>query len=227
MAFLFDTANIADIRKYIEYFPIVGVTTNPSIVKEEGKLDFFAHMKEIRRIIGRERSLHVQVVAQDTEGMIREAHALLDNIDSDVFIKIPTTEEGLRAMMKLKAEGVGITATAIYTTIQGYAAIQARADYIAAYRNRMESLDINFADAIKSFRKMIDDNHLSSKILAASFKNISQVNRAFMAGAHTATIQPSLLHKSFQMPMVEKAVDDFSKDWSEIFGDCSIADLKK
>lgn len=227
MAFLFDTANLADIKKYIEYFPIEGVTSNPSIVKAEGKIDFFEHMKEIRKIIGRDRSLHVQVVAKDTEGMLRDAYAILENIDDKVFIKIPTTEDGLRAMMKLKAEGIGITATAIYTTFQGYAAIQSGADYIAAYRNRMESLDINFNEAIKSFRQMIDDNHLSSRILAASFKNIRQVNLAFMAGAHTATVQPALLHKSFQMPMVDQAVEDFAKDWQEIFGDKTIADLAK
>lgn len=227
MAFLFDTANLANIKKYIEYFPIEGVTSNPTIVKAEGKINFFEHMKEIRKIIGRDRSLHVQVVAKDTEGMLQDAYAILENIDDKVFIKIPTTEDGLRAIMKLKSEGIGVTATAIYTTFQGYAAIQAGADYIAAYRNRMESLDINFNEAIKSFRQMIDDNHLQSRILAASFKNIRQVNLAFMAGAHTATVQPELLHKSFQMPMVDQAVDDFAKDWQEIFGDHCIADLEK
>ena len=225
MAFMFDTANLNDIRTYIEYYPIVGVTTNPSIVKAEGKVDFFAHMKEIRRIIGRERSLHVQVVAADCEGMIREADAILSNIDENVYIKVPTTEEGLKTMMRLKKDGIGVTATAIYTTVQGYSAILAGADYIAAYRNRMESLDINFGEAIQSFRKMIDDNHLNSKILAASFKNISQVNRAFLAGAHTATVAPDLLHRSFQMPMVEKAIEDFQSDWSSVFGDISIADM--
>ena len=130
-------------------------------------------------------------------------------------------------MKKLKAEGVGVTATAIYTTLQGYLAIQAGADYIAAYRNRMETLDINFEEAIRAFRKMIDDNSLSSKILAASFKNISQVNRAFMAGAHTATVQPKLLHKTFQMPMVEKAVEDFTSDWVAVYGDATMAELAK
>lgn len=225
MAFLFDTANIEQIRKYIEYYPVIGVTTNPSIIKAEGKINFFEHMKEIRRIIGRERSLHVQVVAKDTEGIIREAYALLDRIDNKVFIKIPTTEEGLRAMMRLKSEGIGVTATAIYTTIQGYAAIQAGADYVAAYRNRMESLDINFGEAISGFRKMIDDGNLPTKILAASFKNISQVNRAFQAGAHVATVTPELLHNTFQMSMVEKAVDDFAADWASVNGDVSIADL--
>lgn len=227
MAFLFDTANIEDIRKYSEYYPIIGVTTNPSIVKEEGGKDFFGHMREIRRIIGKEKTLHVQVVAQDTEGILRDADAILNNIDEKVFVKIPTTEEGLGAMMRLKEEGVGITATAIYTTLQGYLAIQAGADYIAAYRNRMETLDINFEEAIKAFRKMIDDNGLNSKILAASFKNISQVNRAFTAGAHTATVQPKLLHKSFQMPMVEKAVEDFANDWKDIYGDVTMPELAK
>ena len=225
MKFFLDTADLDEIQEAASWGALAGVTTNPSIVKAEGKVDFFAHMKEIRRIIGRERSLHVQVVAADCEGMIREADAILSNIDENVYIKVPTTEEGLKTMMRLKKDGIGVTATAIYTTVQGYSAILAGADYIAAYRNRMESLDINFGEAIQSFRKMIDDNHLNSKILAASFKNISQVNRAFLAGAHTATVAPDLLHRSFQMPMVEKAIEDFQSDWSSVFGDISIADM--
>ena len=225
MAFLLDTANLKDIERYSNYYPIIGVTTNPSIIKKEGKIDFFSHMKEIRSIIGKEKSLHIQVVASDTAGMLADAYTILDKIDPKAYIKVPATEEGLRAMMTLKKEGVGVTATAIYTKIQGYMAIQAGADYIAAYRNRMESLDINFGEAITGFRKMIDDNHLKSKILAASFKNISQVNLAFSAGAHTATVPPELLHKAFQMAMVEQAVDDFESDWKEIYGNKTIVDL--
>ena len=225
MAFLLDTANLKDIERYSYYYPIIGVTTNPSIVKQEGDIDFFAHMKEIRRIIGWDKTLHIQVVATDTAGMLSDAYTILDKIDDKVFIKVPTTEEGLRAMMTLKKEGIGVTATAIYTKIQGYMAIQAGADYVAAYRNRMESLDINFGEAITGFRKMIDDCHLNTKILAASFKNISQVNRAFMAGAHTATVPPALLHKAFQMAMVEQAVGDFESDWKDVYGNRTIVDL--
>jgi TalC/MipB family fructose-6-phosphate aldolase len=225
MELLFDTANIEEIRKYIQYYPITGITSNPSILKAEGKIDFFEHLREIRSIIGMDKTLHVQILDKTAEGMVSEADAILKNVDDKVYIKIPTTEEGLKAMMQLKARGIGVTATAIYTKIQGFAAIMAGADFIAPYCNRMENLDVDFEECISAFREMIDDNNSDCKILAASFKNIAQVNKAFLAGSQTATVQPSMLHSCFQMAAVDKAVEDFDKDWESVQGAISIADL--
>ncbi|MFP3153806.1 fructose-6-phosphate aldolase [Lachnospiraceae bacterium ZAX-1] len=218
MELLFDTANIEEIKKYSQCYPITGVTSNPSILKSEGKIDFFPHFREIRQIIGMDKSLHIQVIAQRAEDMIEEAAMILKNVDTRVFIKIPTTEEGLKAMMVLKSKGIGVTATAIYTKIQGFAAIMADADFIAPYCNRMSNLEVDYEDAIAAFRQMIDGNNANCKILAASFKNIKQVTNAFLAGAHTATVQPELLHDSFSMAAVTKAVADFKADWENVQG---------
>lgn len=224
MEFLFDTANLEDIRKYIEIYPVTGITSNPSILKAEGEIDFFTHMRAIRRLIG-ERMLHIQVTAQDCEGMIKDARAILKNVDDRIFIKIPTTEEGLKAMRILKAQGAGVTATAIYTKIQGFMAIACGVDFIAPYYNRMENLDIDSCETIASFRRMIDENGAETKILAASFKNIAQVNQALLAGAHTATLAPGLLHEAFGGAAIQKAVEDFHNDWVKIHGNSMISDL--
>lgn len=69
MEYMFDTANIELIKKYNEIFPTTGVTSNPSIIKKEGKIDFFNHFREIREIIGMDKTLHMQVVAKDCEGI--------------------------------------------------------------------------------------------------------------------------------------------------------------
>lgn len=225
MELLFDTANIEEIKKYVQYYPITGITSNPSILKSEGKINFFEHLREIRTIIGVDKTLHVQILAQTAEEMLKEADAILKNIDDKVYIKIPTTEEGLKAMLELKKRGVGVTATAIYTKIQGFMAILAGADFIAPYCNRMENLDVDFEECIAAFRTMIDENGSSCKILAASFKNIAQVNKAFLAGAQTVTVQPSVLHSCFEMASVDKAVKDFQSDWESIHGERSILDL--
>lgn len=225
MEILFDTANLESIKKYSQIYPFTGVTSNPSILKAEGKIEFFAHMREIRAIIGMERTLHIQTIAEDLDGILRDADAILKNVDSRVFIKIPTTEAGLQAIMKLKSQGVGVTATAIYSKIQGFMAIMAGADYIAPYRNRMENLDVNFAEAISAFRNGIEENHANYKILAASFKNIAQVNKALLAGAHTVTVPPQLLHSTFQMASVQKAIDDFRADWESVQDAKTIGEL--
>jgi TalC/MipB family fructose-6-phosphate aldolase len=226
MKYLFDTANIEDIKYYSQFFPIAGVTTNPSIIKLVGKIDFFNHFKEIRKVIGLGKSLHIQVLARDYEGIVAEAEAIINNVDDQVFIKIPVTEQGLQAIRALKKTGIGVTATAIYTKIQGLLAIAAGADYIAPYFNRMENMDINPREVIATFAQLIERDHYATQILAASFKNMGQVTTALEYGAHTVTLPPALLHDALQMPAIIKAVDDFAADWESVFGkEISIVDL--
>lgn len=225
MKYLLDTANLANIRRYAEIFPIAGVTSNPSIVKKEGKVDFFSHMKEIRSIIGPEKSLHIQVAAADTEGMLRDADAILNRVDSSVYIKIPATMEGLPAIRKLHEQGVHTTATAVYGRQQGFLAMEAGADYIAPYFNRMENMGLSADDVIASLAKMIRDYHYPTLILAASFKNSGQVERAFLAGAQTATVDPSILVSALAQPQITDAVRVFLDDWHSVYGDQTISEL--
>lgn len=218
MEILFDTANLADIEALTPYYPVSGVTTNPTIIKAEGRIDFYNHFRRIREIIGTGRTLHIQVLAQTADGIVADAHRLLDQVDDQVFVKIPTTEQGIRAMRLLKDEGIGVTATAIYSKTQGMLAIAAGADYIAPYFNRMESLDIDTSATIKSLAKFIDRHGASCKIMAASFKNVAQVSAAFEAGAAAVTLPPALLRASLAAPDVTQAVNAFADDWYETFG---------
>ena len=73
MEFIIDTVNLEDIKEAVEYMPIVGVTSNPSIVKKTSPKDFFKHMKEVREIIGKERSLHIQVISKECDEIVKEA----------------------------------------------------------------------------------------------------------------------------------------------------------
>jgi TalC/MipB family fructose-6-phosphate aldolase len=225
MEYLLDTANLETIKKYNDYLPITGVTSNPSILKSEGKIDFFSHMKSIRDMIGMEKTLHIQVIAEDFEGILKDTAAILKNVDEKVYVKIPVTLEGIKAIKVLKAQNVNVTATAIYTQNQGFLAMEAGADFIAPYYNRMENLNINPEEIISSFAQMIQTYNYKTKILAASFKNIGQVNKAFMAGAQTATMSPSLIEAALLMPDITKAIEDFTADWVSVNGTIKIFDL--
>ncbi|MDF8152831.1 transaldolase family protein, partial [Listeria monocytogenes] len=81
-----------------------------------------------------------QVVAKDYQGILDDAAKIRQETDDDIYIKVPVTPDGLAAIKTLKAEGYNITATAIYTSMQGLLAISAGADYLAPYFNRMENL---------------------------------------------------------------------------------------
>ena len=87
-----------------------------------------------------ERSLHIQVISTDCDTIIKEAHRILKEVDDKVYIKVPVSYEGIKAIKLLKAEGINVTATAVYDLMQAYMALEAKADYIAPYVNRIGNL---------------------------------------------------------------------------------------
>ena len=227
MEFIIDTVNLEEIKEAVEYLPIVGVTSNPSIVKKTNPQDFFKHMKEIRKIIGQERSLHIQVISKDCDTIIKEAHRILKEIDDKVYIKVPVSYEGIKAIKILKAEGINVTATAVYDLMQAYMALEAKADYIAPYVNRIGNLGADPFELINELSNRIIMDGYESKIVAASFKGVQQVKDALNNGAQAVTVPVEVLKQIFANPNIEKAVNDFNQDWYSMYGDnIGICDLK-
>lgn len=213
MEFMLDTVNLAEIKKWAQILPLAGVTSNPTIIKREGELDFFEHLKKVRELIGPQPSLHVQVVAKDTAGMVAEAKKLQAELGGNLYIKIPVTQEGLVAIKQLKQADFKVTATAIYTTMQGLLALEAGADYLAPYYNRMENLDTDPVALIAQLASAREKSTQKGKILAASFKNASQVTKALGAGAQAVTAGSDIYAASLADPAIAKAVSDFAIDW--------------
>ena len=227
MEFIIDTVNLEEIKEAVEYLPIVGVTSNPSIVKKTNPQDFFKHMKEIRKIIGQERSLHIQVISKDCDTIIKEAHRILKEIDDKVYIKVPVSYEGIKAIKLLKEEGINVTATAVYDLMQAYMALEAKADYIAPYVNRIGNLGADPFELINELSNRIIMDGYESKIVAASFKGVQQVKDALNNGAQAVTVPVEVLKQIFANPKIEKAVNDFNQDWYSMYGDnIGICDLK-
>ena len=216
---MLDTANLDDIKTGFNDWPVVGVTSNPSILKKEGNIDIYERLAAIKAICGNKRSLHVQVVSDTREGIVAEAHHILKRLGSDVYIKIPVSSEGLPAIKELAAEGVNITATAIYSALQGILAILAGAKYIAVYYNRMENNCTDPNAVIREIRNFIDKSGSDAMILAASFKNVSQVMEAYTNGAQSATVDPTVIRLGVGMASINDAVKVFAKDFTDVHGE--------
>lgn len=225
MKYLIDSANLDEIRALSEYLPIAGVTSNPSIVKKEGSVPFFAHMREIRSIIGKLRPLHIQVTATDYDGMMRDAEAVFHHVDEKVFIKVPVDFEGVKVIKALRRQGANVTATAVYGMDQAFMALEAGADCIAPYYNRMEALGVDAASVIGNIAGIIAHYGYETEILAASFKQPAQIDRAILAGAHSVTVAPDVLRGIFAKQVVADAVQAFSDDWTGLYGGKTLAEL--
>ena len=224
MKYLLDTANLAEIRELSEYLPIAGVTSNPTIVKAEGAVPFFAHMREIRSIIG-QHPLHIQVTAQDYAGMMRDAEAIFRHVDENVYVKVPVDFAGMKVIKALKRQGANVTATAVYGMDQAFIALEAGADCIAPYYNRMEALGVDAANVIGNIAGIINHYGYESEILAASFKQPAQIDHAILAGAHSVTAAPNVLREIFAKKIVSDAVRTFADDWAGLYGGKTLAEL--
>ena len=218
MKLIIDDANIDSIKRIYEYYPVSGVTTNPSILFKTGRKPFDV-LKEIREVIGDDAELHAQVISKNADGMVSEAQKIAGELGGNTFIKIPATEEGLKAIKFLSAMQIKTTATAIYAPMQGYLAGLCGASYAAVYVNRIDNLGYDGIKVACDIHDMFKTNEMSCQVLGASFKNSYQVLSLCKHGVGSATLAPDIFKGLVCNASVDKAVNDFIADFEKLAGE--------
>jgi TalC/MipB family fructose-6-phosphate aldolase len=212
-----DTADLGQISRFSACLPVRGITTNPSILARSG-LGLAELLPKVAQTLGEKTRIHVQVVSGSADAMVREA-LNLHEMPYDIVVKVPATEIGLAAIKQMKARNIPVLATAIYSVQQGFLAALCGADYLAPYVNRIDALGANGTGVVADLQLLLDRHQLSSKLLPASFKNTQQVLEVLKGGVGAITLPPEIAAELFAHPGVQPAVERFSQDWQEIFGE--------
>ncbi len=226
MRILLDTANLEAIRYFNAYYPIEGVTTNPTILSKEGG-DVVAHLKAIRDIIGYDKELHVQLTETEFDNMIEEARLLVDLLGVNTYVKIPVTDVGLRVTKYLSDRRVGVTVTAVLTAAQAMLASNAGASYVAPYISRSENLCADGVGTVADIAKIFAVSGADTQILAASFKTAKEVLDVAVVGCHAATIGSTIMKMLLAHTTTDTSILGFEKDWKAAFGDVTLLGLLK
>ncbi|NFT06733.1 MULTISPECIES: fructose-6-phosphate aldolase [Clostridium] len=221
MIYILDTANLQEIKRVYEFYPMEGVTTNPSIISKE-KEDFIKILKNIRKIIGNDSMLHAQVLSLKAEDMIEEAKYIAEQVGGNIYIKIPVTPDGIKAIKILSKEGYKITATAIFTAQQALIAAKAGAKFVAPYVNRIDNISGNGVEVVGEIIKLLEFNNLNTKVLAASFKNVQQVNDVALRGCQSVTVGSDIMDKLIEHPLTELSVKQFINDWENVYNKITV-----
>lgn len=209
MKFFLDTANVNQIKKINDLGLCDGATTNPSLIKKEGR-DFKEVVGEICSIVN--GPVSAEVTAYDTEGMVEQARDIAKWADN-IVVKIPMTEEGLKAINILSKEGIKTNCTLIFSAAQGLLAAKAGATYISPFIGRIDDMGENGMDLIVDLRVILDNYSFDTEIIAASIRNSRHVEEAALAGAHIATIPGDLFEKMWTHPLTSQGIENFKKDW--------------
>lgn len=215
MKLIIDDAHIDQIKKIYEFYPVDGVTTNPTILAQSGRKPYDV-LKEIREFIGADAELHVQVVAKTAEGMVEDAHRIQQELGKNTFVKIPSIEQGFKAMKILKAKNANITATAIYTPMQAFLAAKAGASYAALYINRIDNMGYDGVSIAQHIHDIFKNNNLNANVLAASFKNSQQMLDLAEYGVGAATASPDVIFALVKNEAITSAINAFIRDFESL-----------
>ena len=158
----------------------------------------------------------IQTVQTSFEGIMEEAKMISSIRNKNMYVKIPVTHEGLRAIKECKKLGIHTLATAIYTADQAFLAAMNGAEYLAPYTNRM----CNYGDGVQDVKDLIEMlrvNHMPAKVIAASFKNTYQVHELIKAGIQAVTVPCDVLYQMIDHPGTKIAVGEFSVNWQRAY----------
>lgn len=209
MKFFIDTANVEEIRRINKLGLVDGVTTNPSLIAKEGR-PFKEVIKEICSLI--DGPVSAEVIGLKEDDMVREARQIAQWADN-VVVKIPMTEEGLKAVYVLSQEGIKTNVTLIFTVAQGLMAAKAGATYISPFMGRLEDIGSNGLEVISELKNIIQKYNYNTEIIAASVRSLDHVENIANVGSHIATIPGNLFPKLWSHPLTDKGIEGFLRDW--------------
>ena len=219
MKLFIDTANTEEIREAASWGVLSGVTTNPSLIAKEGK-EFKSVVKEITEIADASpssiASISAEVLSDDAEGMIAEAHELI-KIHDVITIKVPMTEEGIKAVSILSKEGIKTNVTLIFSPNQALLAARAGASYVSPFVGRMDDIANDGAGLVAEIAEIFEIFGIETKIIAASIRTPKDVTECAKAGADIATIPYAVLKKMFKHPLTDKGIQQFKDDWAKVY----------
>ncbi|MGB8658613.1 MAG: fructose-6-phosphate aldolase [Candidatus Zixiibacteriota bacterium] len=214
MKFFIDTANLDEIKEAASIGILDGVTTNPTLLaKEKGKGDFKTILKKICEVV--DGPVSAEVVAQDAEGMIREAEDLA-KLHQNIVIKIPMCKEGLKAIRSLDSKGIRTNCTLIFSPIQALLAAKAGASFVSPFVGRLDDASHVGMDLVADIVTIFDNYEVATEIIVASVRNPLHVVEAAAMGADIATIPFKVIEQLTKHPLTDIGIKNFLEDWKKV-----------
>jgi len=211
MKLFIDSANPKEIKEIAQLGILDGVTTNPTLATKAG-IPYQKAVDEILKTVNGDISL--EVLSTDVRGMIREAKALA-KIHKNVVVKLPTTEEGLKALRILNSEGIRINMTLVFSANQALLVAKLGAYIVSPFVGRIDDAGESGVEVVRKIRQIYDNYNFETQILFASVRSTNHVEEAALIGADLATCPYDVLKKLVQNPLTDIGLKGFLEDFKK------------
>ena len=214
MKIFLDTADVGEIHRALDAGLIDGITTNPSLIsKVAGNRDPKEIYLEICEIVDGPVSL--EVVAIERARMVEEGRKLA-GIHENAVVKVPLTEDGLKACRDLVSTGIRVNVTLCFSASQALFAAKAGASYISPFVGRIDDISGEGMQLIHQIRQIYDGYGYATEILAASIRHPLHVVESMTLGADCCTIPPKVLWQLVEHPLTDRGLEAFLADWDKL-----------
>lgn len=211
MKLFIDSGNLKEIEALVLLGIIDGITTNPSLLAKEGG-DYRAILKRICQTVQGPTS--AEVVATDTEGMVREGRDLA-SIDPHIVVKVPFTKDGVKACKTLSSEGKRVNVTLIFSATQALLAAKVGATYVSPFVGRLDDIATSGMNLIDEIVDIFGNYDFKTQVLVASVRHPIHIVEAARMGADVCTCPAAVIESMFKHPLTDIGLERFLKDWEK------------
>src|SRR5262245_13445741 len=212
MKFFLDTANLDEIRQAAALGLADGVTTNPTLISKEGKVDFKKHIAEICKLVS--GPVSAETTSNETKEMLSQGREYV-KIAPNVVIKCPLTMTGLEATRILNEEGIKVNVTLCFSAAQAICAAKAGASFISPFLGRLDDIGDNGFRLLEELIEVYDHSDWKIEVLAASLRHPIHVIEAARMGSDIATMPFKVFQQLLKHPLTDKGQDQFLADWKK------------
>ena len=209
MKIFMDTANVDEIKQYVDWGVVYGVTTNPSLIAKSGRTQAEV-IPEIAALVS--GPVSAEVISTECAGMIEEARKLA-KIAENVVIKMPCIPEGLKAVKILSAEGIKTNVTLVFSMSQALLAARAGATFVSPFIGRLDDIGQDGVQLVDNIVKSFKLYGIETEVIAASIRNIEHVEKVMLTGCQIATIPTKVLAQMINHQLTDKGLAQFMADY--------------
>ena len=211
MKIFMDTANVEEIKRFVDWGIVYGVTTNPSLIAKSGRTQAEV-IPEIAALVA--GPVSAEVISTDCEGMVKEAKKLA-KIAKNIVIKIPCIPEGLKAVKILSQKGIKTNVTLVFSQSQALLAARAGATYVSPFIGRLDDIGEDGVQLVRNIVNTFELYGIETEIIAASIRNLEHVDKVMLTGCHIATIPTKVLEQMIVHPLTDKGLAQFLADYEK------------
>ncbi|MGH9585742.1 MAG: transaldolase [Acidobacteriaceae bacterium] len=214
-----DGADLSSILSLYKNQWIKGFTTNPTLMRKAGVLDYEAFARNLLRTVP-DRPVSLEVFARNEDQMEAQARTIA-SWGTNVNVKIPVTDENGVFMgpliQRLSRSGVIVNVTAILTLHQvervAAALHPTTPAIVSVFAGRIADTGIDPVPIMKQARLLLRSRPFA-ELLWASPRELLNIFQAESAGCHIITVPPDILAK---LGLVGKNLAQFSLETVSMF----------